>query len=98
MEANPSKLEWILFKGNKEVSDFKVFFEINDICIDDTLTFTLNDIYLKGNFIQAGLVSLNAKKPRTLRIVLKDSVSDYESLLSKSGVDSFRLSSIKIWQ
>ena len=29
---------------------------------------------------------------------LKDSVSDYESLLSKSGVDSFRISSIKIWR
>ena len=32
---------------------------------------------------------------RALRFVLKDSVSDYKSLLSKSGVDSFRISSMK---
>ena len=30
------------------------------------------------------------------RFVLKDYVSDYESLLYKSGVDSYRISSIKI--
>ena len=33
---------------------------------------------------------------RVLRFVLKDSVSDYETLLSKSELDSFRMSSIKI--
>ena len=32
---------------------------------------------------------------RALRFVLKDSVSDYKSLLSKSGVDSFRILSMK---
>ena len=31
-----------------------------------------------------------------LRFVLKDSISDYETLLSKSELDSFRISSIKI--
>ena len=30
-----------------------------------------------------------------LRFVLKDSISDYETLLSKGGVDSFRISSLK---
>ena len=32
---------------------------------------------------------------RALRFALKDSVSDYKSLLSKSDVDSFRISSMK---
>ena len=32
----------------------------------------------------------------TLRFVLKDSISDYETLSSKSELDSFRISSIKI--
>ena len=32
---------------------------------------------------------------RALRFVLKDSISDYETLLSKGGVDSFRISSLK---
>ena len=48
-------------------------------------------------FWQAGLVSLKWKKnqQRALRFVLMDPVSDYKSLLSKSSVDSFRISSIK---
>ena len=32
---------------------------------------------------------------RALRLVLKDSVSDYDALLTKCGVDSFRISSLK---
>ena len=32
---------------------------------------------------------------RALRFVLKDSISDYKTLLSKGGVDSFRISSLK---
>ena len=32
---------------------------------------------------------------RALRFVLKDSISDYETLLSKGGVDSCRISSLK---
>ena len=32
---------------------------------------------------------------RALRFVLKDSTSDYNTLLSKCGVDSFRISSLK---
>ena len=30
-----------------------------------------------------------------LRFVLKDSVSDYDTLLTKCGIDSFRISSLK---
>ena len=32
---------------------------------------------------------------RALRFVLKDSVSDYDTLVSKCGIDSFRISSLK---
>ena len=32
---------------------------------------------------------------RALRFVLKDSISDYETLLSKGGVHSYRISSLK---
>ena len=32
---------------------------------------------------------------RALRFVLKDSVSDYDTLLTKCGIDSFRISSLK---
>ena len=32
---------------------------------------------------------------RALRFVFKDSVSDYDTLLTKCGIDSFRLSSLK---
>ena len=32
---------------------------------------------------------------RALHFILKDSISDYETLLSKGGVDSFRISSLK---
>ena len=34
-------------------------------------------------------------KIQKLRFVLKDSISDYDTLLSKGGVDSFRISSLK---
>ena len=44
---------------------------------------------------RASITKMQKIQERALRFVLKDSVSDYESLLSKSGVDSFRISSIK---
>ena len=44
---------------------------------------------------RANKVKMQKIQERALRFVLKDSVSDYESLLSKSGVDSFRISSMK---
>ena len=62
MEANPSKFQGILFKGNKQVSDFKVSVDGHDIgfsnsmtslgiCIDDTLTFDshISDICIKAS-------------------------------------------------
>ena len=58
MEANPSKFQGILFKGNKQNSDFKVSVEGHDIefsnsmtAIDDTFTFDLhiNDICIKAS-------------------------------------------------
>ena len=62
MEANPSKLQGILFKGNKQVSDFKVSVDGHNIefsnsmtslgiCIDDTLTFDshISDICIKAS-------------------------------------------------
>ena len=47
---------------------------------------------------RASIIKMQRFQERALRFVLKDLVSDYESLLSKSGVDSFRISSIKIWR
>lgn len=44
---------------------------------------------------RASIVKMQKVQERALRFVLKDSVSDYESLLSKTGFDSFRISSIK---
>ena len=38
---------------------------------------------------------MQKNQKRALRFVLKDSVSDYKSLLSKSGVDSFRILTMK---
>ena len=62
MEANPSKFQGILFKGNKQADDFKLSVNGHDIefsksmtslgiCIDDTLTFDshINDICLKAS-------------------------------------------------
>ena len=62
MEANPSKFQGISFKGNKQVSDFKVSVDGHDmkfsnsmtslgICIDDTLTFDshISDLCLKAS-------------------------------------------------
>ena len=62
MEANPSKSQGILFKGNKQADDFKLSVNGHDIelsksmtslgiCIDDTLTFDshINDICLKAS-------------------------------------------------
>ena len=148
MEANPSKFQGILFKGNKQADDCKLSVNGQDIefsnsmtslgiCIDDTLTFDshINDICLKAShqisalqrltglldypsrrraiynsFIsshfnycplvwfftsRASIVKMQKNQERALRFVLKDSVSDYKSLLSKSGVDSFRISSMK---
>ena len=48
-------------------------------------------------FLQARLVSLECQKnqERGLRFVLKDAVSDYKSVLSKSAVNLFRISSRK---
>ena len=44
---------------------------------------------------RASIIKMQKNQERALGFVLKDSVSDYESLLSKSGVDSIRISSIK---
>ena len=138
MEANPRKFQGILFKGNKQVSDFMVsvdghdieFFNltfdshISDICIKASrqisalqrLTGVLDYPSRKaiyGSFIfahfnycplvwfftrRASIIKMQKNQERALRFVLKDSVSDYESLLSKSGINSFRISSIKIWR
>ena len=132
MEANPGKFQGILFKGNKQVSDFKVSVDGHGIefsnsmtslgiCIDDTFTFDLpiSDICLKASrqisalqrltglldypsrkaiynsFIsshfnycpfvwfftsRASIIKMQKIQQRALRFVLKDSVSDYESV------------------
>ena len=65
-------------------------------------------LYLRNSIIallyalQAGLVLVkwnndNTTSGKAVRFVLEYSFYDYESLLSKSGVDSFRILSIKIW-
>ena len=147
MEANPSKFQGILFKGNKQASDFKVSIGGQNIefsksmtslriCIDENLNFDfhVNNIcqkascqisasqrltglldlasrmaiytsFISSNFNYCPLVwfftsrsSINEipkLQERALRFVLKYSMSDYESLLSKSDFDSFRISSIK---
>ena len=137
----------ILFKGNKQASDFKVSVGGQNIefsksmtslgiCIDGNFNFDLHikDICLKAsrqisalqrltglldlasrktiytsftssNFNYCPLVcfftsraSINKKQKlqeRALRFVLKDSISDYETLFSKSDFDYFRISSVK---
>ena len=45
---------------------------------------------------KASIAKMQKLQERALRFVLKDSVSDYETLLAKSGVDSFRIATIKI--
>ena len=45
---------------------------------------------------KASIAKMQKIQERALRFVLKDSVSDYETLLVKSGVDSFRIATIKI--
>ena len=45
---------------------------------------------------KASIAKMQKIQERALRFVLKDSVSDYETLLAKSGVDSFRIATIKI--
>ena len=71
MEANPSKLQGILLKGNKQAGDFKLSVKRHDIefsksmtslviCIDDTLIFDshlshLNDVCLKASRQISGL-------------------------------------------
>ena len=148
MEANPSKFQGILFKGNKQAPDFNVSVDGNDIefcqsmtasgiCIDENLTFDIHidNICLKASrqisalqrftglldfpsrkaiynsFIsshfnycplawfftsKANIAKMQKIQERALRFVLKDSVSDYETLLTKSSVDSFRIATIKI--
>ena len=62
MEANPRKFQGILFRGEKQINDFKLSVNRRDvefsrsmaclgICIGDTLTFDshINDIYLKAS-------------------------------------------------
>ena len=44
---------------------------------------------------RASIMKMQKLQERALRFVLKDSISDYETLLSKGGVDSFRISSLK---
>ena len=43
----------------------------------------------------AGITKIQKLQERAFRFVLKDSISDYDTLLSKGGVDSFRISSLK---
>ena len=147
MEANPTKFQGLLLKGNKQASEFSVSIRGQDIefsksitalgiCIDENLTFDehVNNICLKAsrqisalqrltgfidmpgrkaiynsfivsNFNYCPLVwfftsreSINKMQKiqeRALRFVLKDSTSDYDTLLTKCGVDSFRISSLK---
>ena len=45
---------------------------------------------------KVSIAKLQKTRERALRFVLKDSFSDYETLLAKSGVDSFRIATIKI--
>ena len=147
MQTNPAKFQGILFKGNKDGSDFKVSIRRQDndfsksvtalgICIDANLTFDnhVNNICLKASrqigalkhltglldlpsgraiyisFIvsnfnycplvwfftsRASIMKIQKLQERALRFVLKDSIADYETLLSKGGVDPFRISSLK---
>ena len=44
---------------------------------------------------KASIANMQQIQERALRFVLKDSVSDYETLLAKSGVDSFRIATTK---
>ena len=44
---------------------------------------------------RASIMKMQELQDGALRFVLKDSISDYETLLSKGGVDSFRISSLK---
>ena len=63
-------------------------------CTDHTLFF--NYCPLVWFFIcRASIVKMQKLQERALRIVLKDSISHYETLLSKGGVDSFCISSLK---
>ena len=147
MEANPGKFQGILFKGNKQATDFNVSIGGKDIefcksmsalviCIDENLTFDMHvdNICLKASrqisalqrltglldlpsrkaiynsfisshfnychlvwiFTSKASIAKMQKNTRALRFVLKDSISDYETLLSKSELDSFRISSIKM--
>ena len=45
---------------------------------------------------KASIAKIQKIQERALRFILKDSVSDYETLLAKSDVDSFRIATIKI--
>ena len=44
---------------------------------------------------RANITKMQKLQERALRFVLKDSISDYNTLLTKSGFDSFRISSLK---
>ena len=44
---------------------------------------------------RASITKIQKLQECALRFVLKDSISDYDTLLSKGGVDSFRISSLK---
>ena len=44
---------------------------------------------------RASITKIQKLQERALRFVLKDSTSDYETLLSKGGFDSFRISALK---
>ena len=150
MQANPTKFQGILLKGNKDGSDFKVSIKGQDIdfsksitalgiCIDENLTFDnhVNNNCLKASrqigalqrltglldlpsrraiytsFIvskfnycplvwfftsRASIVKMQKLQERALRFVLKDSISDYETLLSKGGVDSFENMAVEIYK
>ena len=148
MEANPTKFQGIIFKGNKQAPDLNMSVDGNDIefsqsmsalgiCIDENLTsdILIDNICLKASRQISALQRLTglldfpsrkaiynsfisslfnycplvwfftskssiAKRQKiqelALHFVLKDSVSDYKILLAKSGVDSFRIWTIKI--
>ena len=44
---------------------------------------------------RASITKIQKRQEHALRFVLKDSISDYDTLLSKGGVDSFCISSLK---
>ena len=94
MEANTSKFQGTIFKGNKQAKFTGLSQQKGNLL--SFISSHLNYCPLVCFFTsRASTVKMQKIQERALRFVLKDSVSDYKSLLSKSDVDSFRISSMK---